>query len=112
MKIRHYATKVTVTLFAVFCLVIGAQATTKQEMGVVINLAGKQRMLTQKMSKEILLIAAGVDVDANKENLKKTATLLVIQTWGYLKQTMLIFSSNWKPSQVCGQNFIKMWTLF
>jgi hypothetical protein len=48
---------------------------SKQQSGVVINLAGKQRMLTQKMSKEALFIAKGVDVEANKENLKKTAAL-------------------------------------
>ena len=48
---------------------------TKQQSGTVINLAGKQRMLTQKMSKEALFIAKGVDVDKNKENLKKTAEL-------------------------------------
>lgn len=50
-------------------------ALSKQEMGTVINLAGKQRMLTQKMSKEVMLIAKGVDVDANKANLQKTAGL-------------------------------------
>ena len=50
-------------------------AANNQEMAGVINLAGKQRMLTQKMSKEILLIAKGVDVDANKASLKSTATL-------------------------------------
>ncbi|HIP53468.1 MAG TPA: hypothetical protein EYH03_05600 [Chromatiales bacterium] len=50
-------------------------ALSKQEMGTVINLAGKQRMLTQKMSKEILLIAKGIDADANKANLQKTAAL-------------------------------------
>ena len=45
------------------------------KMAKKINLAGKQRMLTQKMTKELLLIANGIDVDANKENLKKTSTL-------------------------------------
>ncbi len=55
--------------------VLSAQAATKQEMAVVINLAGKQRMLTQKMSKEALLIAKGINVDANKANLRKTADL-------------------------------------
>jgi hypothetical protein len=39
----------------------------------IINLAGKQRMLTQKMSKEILLIAWNIDVDKNVEELKKSA---------------------------------------
>jgi transcriptional regulator of heat shock response len=55
--------------------VLSAQAATKKEMAVVINLAGKQRMLTQKMSKEALLIAKGINVDANKANLRKTAGL-------------------------------------
>jgi len=55
--------------------VLSVQAATKQEMAVVINLAGKQRMLTQKMSKEALLIAKGIEVDANKANLQKTAGL-------------------------------------
>jgi hypothetical protein len=45
------------------------------EMADTINRAGKQRMLTQKMTKELLLIANGIDVDKNKENLKKTAEL-------------------------------------
>jgi len=52
-----------------------AQALTSQQMGLVINLAGKQRMLTQKMSKEAFFIAKGVSVDANKAALTKTAAL-------------------------------------
>ena len=52
-----------------------AVAQTKQQSGVVINLAGKQRMLTQKMSKEAFFIAKGIDVEVNTENLKKTAAL-------------------------------------
>jgi hypothetical protein len=40
-----------------------------------INLAGKQRMLTQKMTKELLLVANGIDADANKANAKKTGEL-------------------------------------
>jgi len=52
-----------------------ATAQTKQQSGVVINLAGKQRMLTQKMSKEALFIAKGIDKDANIKNLKATSAL-------------------------------------
>ncbi|MCK4442577.1 MAG: type IV pili methyl-accepting chemotaxis transducer N-terminal domain-containing protein, partial [Sulfurovaceae bacterium] len=48
---------------------------TKQQSGTVINLAGKQRMLTQKMTKEALFIAKGIDVKENIENLKKTVSL-------------------------------------
>jgi nitrate/nitrite-specific signal transduction histidine kinase len=55
--------------------VSASYAATKQEMAVVINLAGKQRMLTQKMSKEALLIAKGIDVEANKKNLAATEGL-------------------------------------
>ena len=44
-------------------------------MGDTINVAGRQRMLSQKMSKEIFLIAAGIDADGNRANLKKTAAL-------------------------------------
>lgn len=45
------------------------------ELSVVINLSGKQRMLTQKMSKEALLIASKMDIEANKKNLEKTIAL-------------------------------------
>lgn len=42
------------------------------DYATIINLAGRQRMLTQKMSKEILLIAWNIDVEKNIEELKKT----------------------------------------
>ncbi|MEM7619709.1 MAG: type IV pili methyl-accepting chemotaxis transducer N-terminal domain-containing protein [Pseudomonadota bacterium] len=40
-----------------------------------INLAGKQRMLTQKMSKEALLVALEINQDENLQNLKQTRDL-------------------------------------
>ncbi len=45
------------------------------DMGDTINVAGRQRMLIQKMSKEILLIAADIDAATNTGELKKTAEL-------------------------------------
>jgi hypothetical protein len=51
-----------------------AATQTKQQSGTVINLAGKQRMLTQKMSKEALFIAKGINVDANKASLEKNSS--------------------------------------
>jgi len=45
------------------------------ELGVQVNLSGKQRMLTQKMSKETLLISLGIDVKQNRVSLKKTIAL-------------------------------------
>jgi len=48
---------------------------TSAQYGVVLNLSGKQRMLTQKMSKEIMLIALKVEADKNLANLAKTSGL-------------------------------------
>ncbi len=50
---------------------------TQQELqtNIVINLAGKQRMLTQKMSKEALLIAKGINKEENQKNLQETIAL-------------------------------------
>ncbi len=52
-----------------------AFAMSDKELAVTIDLSGKQRMLTQKMSKEALLIKMGIDVDKNIESLKKTSAL-------------------------------------
>ena len=41
-------------------------------LAVTINLSGKQRMLTQKMSKEFLLIASRHHVEENRLNLQET----------------------------------------
>ncbi|HEC17504.1 MAG TPA: hypothetical protein ENI99_13170 [Sedimenticola sp.] len=51
-----------------------------KEWGVIINLSGRQRMLTQKMSKELLLMAAGehiraIDVQDNYRELLKSSAL-------------------------------------
>ncbi len=52
-----------------------AEGPTSAEYGVVLNLSGKQRMLTQKMSKEMMLIALDVDAAGNLANLAKTSGL-------------------------------------
>ena len=52
-----------------------AEGPTSAEYGVVLNLSGKQRMLTQKMSKEIMLIALDIDKANNLANLAKTSAL-------------------------------------
>lgn len=50
-------------------------AVTSKQMGIIINLAGKQRMLTQKMSKEALLIKNGIEADKNLKLLSDDAKL-------------------------------------
>ncbi|MCU7922926.1 MAG: type IV pili methyl-accepting chemotaxis transducer N-terminal domain-containing protein [Candidatus Thiodiazotropha sp. (ex Dulcina madagascariensis)] len=52
-----------------------AKKATGKSAGIVINLAGKQRMLTQKMSKEMSLVALNHQADDNKSNLRSTASL-------------------------------------
>jgi len=43
-----------------------------------INLSGRQRMLTQKMTKELLLVANDINVNENRRNTQKTGTLFEI----------------------------------
>lgn len=50
-------------------------ADMNEALAAAINLAGRQRMLTQKMSKEFFLVAKGHDAAANKESLAKTIAL-------------------------------------
>jgi hypothetical protein len=65
-----------VAVFMVFgAFVVEASAQTAKEYANIINLAGRQRMLTQKMSKEMCLIALGVNAAENRSELKKTADL-------------------------------------
>ncbi len=58
--------------FNAFAIPAGPSAA---EYGIVLNLSGKQRMLSQKMSKEILLIALAVEKEKNLTNLAATAGL-------------------------------------
>lgn len=46
-----------------------------EQYATIMNLAGRQRMLTQKMAKEALLIAADIDADANRKSLGDTVGL-------------------------------------
>ena len=58
---------------------------SQEQIAIVIDLAGKQRMLTQKMSKEALLIAKGINIQKNQEELKKTIALFDTTLKGLLK---------------------------
>ncbi|EXJ14601.1 type IV pili methyl-accepting chemotaxis transducer N-terminal domain-containing protein [Imhoffiella purpurea] len=63
-------------LFAIgFTTPLFAEGPSSAEYGVVLNLSGKQRMLSQKMSKEAMLVALDVDRDKNLANLEKTSAL-------------------------------------
>lgn len=53
----------------------GAGGKVSPEIAAAINISGRQRMLSQKASKEHCLMAAGQDVEANRANLKGTIAL-------------------------------------
>lgn len=90
--------KACFALFAGAALLAGAQTAAAQmdimsqldaivqkstaELAVQINLSGKQRMLTQKMSKESFLVALGVEPEKNRANLKRTMALFERTLYG------------------------------
>jgi len=52
-----------------------AAKTVAPEIAAALNISGRQRMLTQKSSKEFCLIVSGQDAPANRTNLKTTIAL-------------------------------------
>jgi len=50
-------------------------AISDKELATSINLSGKQRMLTQKMTKEAFLIRSNIDKESNIKKLKKSSQL-------------------------------------
>jgi len=78
---RHFPLSLSwmMILFCSFAILHSVEASTEgptsAEYGVVLNLSGKQRMLTQKMSKEILLIALDINKENNLANLQQTSEL-------------------------------------
>lgn len=48
---------------------------TAEQWGAIMNIAGRQRMLSQKMSKEALLVAAKINPEENRKALAETMLL-------------------------------------
>lgn len=53
----------------------GSKGDVAPEIAAALNISGRQRMLTQKSSKELCLIAAGKDEAANRASLKASVAL-------------------------------------
>ena len=63
-------------IILIFFLLFGSLfAMSDRELAHSINLAGKERMLSQKISKEAMLISLGIDIQENKKNLIQSAKL-------------------------------------
>lgn len=74
--------KTSIPILSTFCLSIclmlsatPALAKTAEDYANILNLSGKQRMLTQKMSKEMLFIAKGINISENQAALAQTSAL-------------------------------------
>ena len=63
-------------------LPVQAESPTASQYGTILNLSGKQRMLTQKMSKEVVLVALDIDKALNIERLAQTAELFEVTLKG------------------------------
>lgn len=68
-------TQIFILIFALFMSLPTHAVASGYDHNRVINLAGKQRMLTQKMTKEALLIALDIDAQINLKNLKSSYDL-------------------------------------
>ena len=53
----------------------GSMADVTAETAAALNISGRQRMLTQKSSKEFCLVASGIDATGNRTALKATIAL-------------------------------------
>ena len=62
-------------LLVIALLINGLYGMSDKELAKSIDLAGKQRMLTQKMSKEAMLIKIGIDIDTSVKKLKSSSAL-------------------------------------
>ena len=89
-------------------------AITDKEMGIIINLAGKQRMLTQKMSKDALLIAEGIDVEKNKKDLESSMKLFEKTLNGLMHgdKELRLAKTNSKSIQAQLRKVQKLWEDF
>ena len=75
----------TVILVGLLLVASSLFALTDKELAISINLSGKQRMLTQKMTKESFLIRSNIDKKGNIEKLKKSSQLFDRTLKGLIK---------------------------
>jgi hypothetical protein len=103
-----------IMLGVLLSLPIYADSSKSKYGATVINLAGKQRMLTQKMSKEALLIIKGIAVKENRENLKETIFLFNKTLFGLRDGDSELNLPKTKEDKIIKalNREIKLWNLF
>lgn len=101
-------------LFLALILPLFLFAMSDKELATAINLAGKQRMLTQKMSKDALMIFKGVDVKNSQKELKESYTLFDKTLKGLLNgdKSLNLVPSNNKKIEDKLKEVEKLWKPF
>ncbi len=89
-------------------------AMNSKELAISINLAGKQRMLTQKMSKEAFEIFLGLNIDSAKKGLKASRDLFDKTLNGLIKgdKSLKLVATKDKNIQAKLQEVKKLWEPF
>jgi len=99
----------------IIALLIGSlYAMSDKELAKSIDLSGKQRMLTQKMSKEAMLIKIGIDIDNSVKKLKASSALFDKTLKGLMhgdKELGLVATNN-KDIQSKLKEVQKLWDPF
>jgi len=101
-------------LIVALVLVNSLFAMSDKELARSIDLAGKQRMLTQKMSKEAMLVKIGIDVDNSVKKLKESSSLFDKTLKGLIngdKELRLVATDN-KDIQAKLKEVQKLWVPF
>lgn len=104
----------TILAISTIYLTIDSQASSfsSHDYAVTINLAGKQRMLTQKMSKEILFIAKGFEAGKYRNTLKKTANIFDATLDGLIKGNKQLKATDNKEIQAQLGKVKDLWKKF
>lgn len=89
--------RMTLGFFAFLCLLGGILFTTvivteqQKDDGLIVNLSGRQRMLTQKMTKEILIYSNMIKNNSNQNK----QTIVDLETWkDQVELTMRVFETS------------------
>ena len=101
-------------LFLIPFLIVSLFGMSDKELAVTINLAGKQRMLTQKMSKEAFEIFLGINMDNAKRSLKASRDLFDRTLNGLIKgdKSLGLVPTKDKKIQAKLQEVKKLWEPF
>jgi len=101
-------------LFLIPFLIVSLFGMSDRELAVTINLAGKQRMLTQKMSKEAFELFLGIDMDNAKKSLKASRDLFDRTLNGLIKgdKSLGLVPTKDKKIQAKLQEVKKLWEPF